>query len=108
MRWVLGQMLTAALVCAACTGDIGDNDSESGSESEVGSDPGTSTTGGSVVVSPQALVGSLGNSVLRTLTTFEYRNSIRDLLGKASAEKAVLEPDVQLNGLTAIGSSSLA
>ena len=51
---------------------------------------------------------SLGNSVLRTLTSFEYRNSIRDLLGKASADKAVLEPDVQLNGLTAIGSSSLA
>ena len=50
----------------------------------------------------------LGNSVLRTLTSFEYRNSIRDLLGKASADKAVLEPDVQLNGLTAIGSSSLA
>jgi len=108
MRWVLGQMLTAALVCAACTGDIGDSDSESGSKSEVGSDPGASTTGGSVAVTPQALIGSLGNSVLRTLTSFEYRNSIRDLLGKASADKVVLEPDVQLNGLTAIGSSSLA
>ena len=102
------EMLAAAVVCGACTGDIGANDSEPEPESEVGSEPGTSTTGGSVAVTPQALIGSLGNSVLRTLTSFEYRNSLRDLLGKASADKVVLEPDVQLNGLTAIGSSSLA
>ena len=86
MRWVW-QMLTAALACAACTGDIGDNDSESGFESEVGSNPGTSTSG-ERGGQPTGAGRVLGQQCAEDAHVFEYRNSIRDLWERRARTKS--------------------
>ena len=76
--------LGAALLFAACTGEIGDRQID----------------GQPVAIDPAP-------STLHRLTRAQYANSIHDLLGKELAIPTALEPDVASGGITSVSFASV-
>lgn len=76
--------LGAALLIAACTGEIGDRQID----------------GQPVAIDPAP-------STLHRLTRAQYANSIHDLLGKELAIPTALEPDVASGGITSVSFASV-
>ncbi len=108
------------LVLAACSGEIVDNGTDDPRDAwsgtpvptpEGGSAPGVLPPGAPPSGSPPptgaAPPSTLPSATLRRLTLSQYQNSVRDLLG-VEADVSTLTAISPLNGLRAIGASSVA
>src|SRR5258706_12383271 len=99
---------------AACTGEVGMPTSGSPSGGTGSTGTGASTTGGTTTGGPtngpSSLLGLTSGPTptarLHKLTTFEFANSLHDLLGSA-APVAPVETDYLVNGFATIGASTV-
>lgn len=65
-------------------------------------------TGGAVVTQPPPGVFAPAPSRLRRLTSFEYKNSVVDLLGAGTQVTVELDDDATLNNLTSLAAAQLS
>lgn len=102
MKPVPVTLALACLIVAACTGAIGDRGAPAGGGTPVGPNGNGPMGGGPVGPRTQPV------AALHKLTTAEFTNSLRDLLGSNAPVASALEPDQQIHGFRSISASVVA
>lgn len=89
---------------------VGSTGTGGGSGSGSGTGSGTGSTGTGSGGNGTAVTGTFlpGPSRLRRLTSFEYRNSVIDLLGAGTTVTTEFDPDPALNNLTSLAAAQLS
>ncbi|HYO94471.1 MAG TPA: DUF1592 domain-containing protein [Polyangiaceae bacterium] len=123
--------IAVGLVAVACTGSVVESSPSPGAAAQpggagqasggAGAPPGAGGAGSPVAPIGAAGAGNTGGAVtpvpgvftpspsrLRRLTSFEYKNSVIDLLGAGTQVTVELDPDDHQNNLTSVAASTIA